>query len=225
MFLLQTIPVDILEELLKCLLPFGTKQNFCYRYFGLYLFGGDECWRSINNRERLDLISYNGEPGEWFAAVRGTGKLGANAVCSESVIVVTGGGGGNSSSGGGSSATVKRRRHSVASHPQIPNNSQSVFQIAMITTPTSTATTTTASTTALKTAKVATKSHQRTLSLPLAAVVVNQAQSSKRSVLRCMYFSSNDSSFIFPSFNISAKKLRSFLHVLFFLPFFNLKFL
>lgn len=73
-----------------------------------------------------------------------------------------------------SNTTANRRRHSVASHPH-PASSQS-NQITI-----TTATTTTTTTTIL--------SHQRTLSLPLAAAVVNQSQPSKRSVLRCMYFS------------------------------------
>ncbi|XP_076647170.1 insulin receptor substrate 1 chico isoform X2 [Halictus rubicundus] len=83
-------------------------------------------------------------------------------------------------------ATTTRRRHSVASHPHSLNNFQSIHV-----TTTSTTTTTTTSITITTTATVttttttATISHQRTLSLPLAAVIINQMQSSKRSVLRC----------------------------------------
>ncbi|XP_066589387.1 insulin receptor substrate 1-like isoform X2 [Prorops nasuta] len=77
-------------------------------------------------------------------------------------------------------ATATRRRHSVASHPHSVNNSQS----AHVTT-TSTTTTTTITATATTTTTTATISHQRTLSLPLAAVIINQNQTSKRSVLRC----------------------------------------
>ncbi|XP_053983115.1 insulin receptor substrate 1 isoform X1 [Hylaeus volcanicus] len=80
-------------------------------------------------------------------------------------------------------ATTTRRRHSVASHPHSANNSQSVN----VTTTTTTSTTITITTTATVTitTTTATISHQRTLSLPLAAVIINQMQSSKRSVLRC----------------------------------------
>ncbi|XP_043524973.1 insulin receptor substrate 1 isoform X2 [Frieseomelitta varia] len=82
-------------------------------------------------------------------------------------------------------ATTTRRRHSVASHPQSVNNSQSVH-VTTITTTTTTTTTITITTTATvtTTTTTATISHQRTLSLPLAAII-NQIQSSKRSVLRC----------------------------------------
>ncbi|XP_031836369.1 insulin receptor substrate 1 chico isoform X3 [Nomia melanderi] len=83
-------------------------------------------------------------------------------------------------------ATTTRRRHSVASHPHSLNNSQSIH----VTTTTTTTTTTTSITitttaTVTTTTTTATISHQRTLSLPLAAVIINQMQSSKRSVLRC----------------------------------------
>ncbi|KAL0126986.1 hypothetical protein PUN28_005372 [Cardiocondyla obscurior] len=96
------------------------------------------------------------------------------------------------------SAGTARRRHSVASHPHSVNNSQSVhvttttnatMTTTTVTTTTITATTTTITTTitATVTATIttATISHQRTLSLPLAAVIINQTQPSKRSVLRC----------------------------------------
>ncbi|XP_017795759.1 PREDICTED: insulin receptor substrate 1 [Habropoda laboriosa] len=83
-------------------------------------------------------------------------------------------------------ATTTRRRHSVASHPHSVNNSQSIH-VTTTTTTTSTTTTITITTTATvtTTTTTATISHQRTLSLPLAAVIINQMQSSKRSVLRC----------------------------------------
>ncbi|XP_076679106.1 insulin receptor substrate 1 chico isoform X3 [Andrena cerasifolii] len=83
-------------------------------------------------------------------------------------------------------ATTTRRRHSIASHPHSVNNSQSVH-VTTSTTTTATTTTITITTTATVTATTttATISHQRTLSLPLAAVIINQMQSSKRSVLRC----------------------------------------
>ncbi|XP_076168627.1 insulin receptor substrate 1 chico isoform X2 [Ptiloglossa arizonensis] len=84
-------------------------------------------------------------------------------------------------------ATTTRRRHSVASHPHSVNNSQSVHVTTTSTTTTTTSTTITITTTATvtTTTTTATISHQRTLSLPLAAVIINQMQSSKRSVLRC----------------------------------------
>ncbi|XP_076240891.1 insulin receptor substrate 1 chico isoform X2 [Calliopsis andreniformis] len=83
-------------------------------------------------------------------------------------------------------ATTTRRRHSIASHPHSVNNSQSVH-VTTSTTTTTTTTTITITTTATvtTTTTTATISHQRTLSLPLAAVIINQMQSSKRSVLRC----------------------------------------
>ncbi|XP_012234673.1 insulin receptor substrate 1 isoform X2 [Linepithema humile] len=104
-----------------------------------------------------------------------------------------------------SAAGTARRRHSVASHPHSVNNSQSAHvttatnatmtATTTVTTTTITATTTTitttitaivtATTTATTTTTTATISHQRTLSLPLAAVIINQTQPSKRSVLRC----------------------------------------
>lgn len=108
-----------------------------------------------------------------FAAAAGTRSLGSYAM---------------------SSSTANRRRHSVASQPITAINSQSV-NVTTTTTPTLSSTigvlttsnnnnTTTTSTTMI----ITPKSHQRTLSLPLAAVAINQTQSSKRSVLRCMYF-------------------------------------
>ncbi|XP_050458620.1 insulin receptor substrate 1-B isoform X1 [Cataglyphis hispanica] len=101
----------------------------------------------------------------------------------------------NANSGG-----TARRRHSVASHPHSVNNSQSAHvttaattnAITTVTTTTITATTTTITTTTINTTititattTTATISHQRTLSLPLAAVIISQTQPSKRSVLRC----------------------------------------
>ncbi|XP_012531442.1 insulin receptor substrate 1 isoform X1 [Monomorium pharaonis] len=100
------------------------------------------------------------------------------------------------------SAGTARRRHSVASHPHSVNNSQSVHvttatNATMTTTTTVTTTTITATTTTITTTITATVtatitttttttiSHQRTLSLPLAAVIINQTQPSKRPVLRC----------------------------------------
>ncbi|XP_017877175.1 insulin receptor substrate 1-B isoform X1 [Ceratina calcarata] len=91
-------------------------------------------------------------------------------------------------------ATTTRRRHSVASHPHSVNNSQTVHNVTTTISTSTTATTTTTSTTitvtttatvTTTTTTTATISHQRTLSLPLAAVLINQIQSSKRSVLRC----------------------------------------
>ncbi|KAJ8687318.1 hypothetical protein QAD02_023112 [Eretmocerus hayati] len=74
-----------------------------------------------------------------------------------------------------STVTANRRRHSVASHPvSSVNNNKSQFNHASASSSSTTSTTSTA-----------TISHQRTLSLPLAAVAINQTQSSKRSVLRC----------------------------------------
>ncbi|XP_043685810.1 insulin receptor substrate 1 isoform X1 [Vespula pensylvanica] len=81
-------------------------------------------------------------------------------------------------------ATATRRRHSVASHPHSVNNSQSAHVTTSTTTTTTTITITTTAT-ATTTTTTAIISHQRTLSLPLAAVIINQTQSSKRSVLRC----------------------------------------
>nr|XP_033328229.1 insulin receptor substrate 1 isoform X2 [Megalopta genalis] len=83
-------------------------------------------------------------------------------------------------------ATTTRRRHSVASHPNFLNNPQSIH-VTTTTTTTTTTTSITVTTTATvtTTTTTATISHQRTLSLPLAAVIINQMQSSKRSVLRC----------------------------------------
>ncbi|XP_072765623.1 uncharacterized protein Chico isoform X2 [Anoplolepis gracilipes] len=105
----------------------------------------------------------------------------------------------NAKSGG-----TARRRHSIASHPHSVNNSQSVHvttaattnaTTTTVTTTTITATTTTITTTTINTTTTitatitttttATISHQRTLSLPLAAVIISQTQPSKRSVLRC----------------------------------------
>ncbi|CAL7950186.1 unnamed protein product [Xylocopa violacea] len=83
-------------------------------------------------------------------------------------------------------ATTTRRRHSVASHPHSVNNSQSVHVTTTSTTTTTTTTITiTTTATVTTTTTTATISHQRTLSLPLAAVLINQIQPSKRSVLRC----------------------------------------
>ncbi|KAG7189001.1 hypothetical protein KM043_008595 [Ampulex compressa] len=82
-------------------------------------------------------------------------------------------------------ATTARRRHSVASHPHSANNSQSAHVTTTSTTTTTTTITITTTATATTTTTTATISHQRTLSLPLAAVIINQTQSSKRSVLRC----------------------------------------
>ncbi|XP_029162675.1 insulin receptor substrate 1 isoform X1 [Nylanderia fulva] len=118
---------------------------------------------------------------------------------------------GNATTTNANSGTA-RRRHSVASHPHSVNNSQSAHvttttaattnaptvtttaittatttTITTITTTTITTTTTTTTTT-ITTATItttATISHQRTLSLPLAAVIIGQTQPSKRSVLRC----------------------------------------
>ncbi|KZC12692.1 Insulin receptor substrate 1-B [Dufourea novaeangliae] len=105
----------------------------------------------------------------WFAAVAGTGA-GTAGIASTNT----------------NCATTTRRRHSVASHPHSVNNSQSIHVTTSATT-TATTTTITITTTATvtTTTTTATISHQRTLSLPLAAVIINQMQSSKRSVLRC----------------------------------------
>lgn len=125
--------------------------------------------------------------GVWFAAVAGTGAWTTGIATTNA-----------------NSAGTARRRHSVASHPHSVNNSQSVhattatnasMTTTTVTTTTITATTTTITTTitatvtaTITTTTTATVSHQRTLSLPLAAVIINQTQPSKRSVLRCMYF-------------------------------------
>ncbi|XP_076634922.1 insulin receptor substrate 1 chico isoform X2 [Colletes latitarsis] len=105
------------------------------------------------------------------------------------VVVVAGTGAGTAgiASTNTNCATTTRRRHSVASHPHSVNNSQSVHVTTTSTTTTTTSTTITITTTATvtTTTTTATISHQRTLSLPLAAVIINQMQSSKRSVLRC----------------------------------------
>ncbi|KAL2717120.1 insulin receptor substrate 1 isoform X1 [Vespula squamosa] len=103
----------------------------------------------------------------WFAAVAGTGA-GTAGIASINV----------------NCATATRRRHSVASHPHSVNNSQSAHVTTSTTTTTTTITITTTAT-ATTTTTTAIISHQRTLSLPLAAVIINQTQSSKRSVLRC----------------------------------------
>lgn len=105
----------------------------------------------------------------WFAVVAGTGA-GTAGIASTNT----------------NCATTTRRRHSVASHPHSVNNSQSVHVTTTTTTTTTTITITTTAT-VTTTTTTATISHQRTLSLPLAAII-NQMQSSKRSVLRCMYF-------------------------------------
>lgn len=108
----------------------------------------------------------------WFAAVAGTGA-GTAGIASTNT----------------NCATTTRRRHSVATHPHSVNNSQSVHVTTTSTTTTTTTTITiTTAATVTTTTTTATISHQRTLSLPLAAVFINQMQSSKRSVLRCMYF-------------------------------------
>jgi len=129
--------------------------------------------------------------GVWFAAVAGTGAWTTGIATTNA-----------------NSAGTARRRHSVASHPHSVNNSQSVHNVTTatnatmttttVTTTTITATTTTITTTitatvtaTITTTTTATISHQRTLSLPLAAVIINQTQPSKRSVLRCMYFVSS----------------------------------
>lgn len=125
--------------------------------------------------------------GVWFAAVAGTGAWTAGIATTNA-----------------NCAGTARRRHSVASHPHSVNNSQSAHvttatntSTTMITTTATTTITTTTTTmtititatvSATTTTTTATISHQRTLSLPLAAVIINQTQSSKRSVLRCMYF-------------------------------------
>lgn len=125
--------------------------------------------------------------GVWFAAVAGTGAWTTGIATTNA-----------------NSAGTARRRHSVASHPHSVNNSQPVhvttatnatMTTTTVTTTTITATTTTITTTitatvtaTITTTTTATISHQRTLSLPLAAVIINQTQPSKRSVLRCMYF-------------------------------------
>lgn len=107
----------------------------------------------------------------WFAVVAGTGAGTAGIASTNN-----------------NCATTTRRRHSVASHPHSVNNSQSVHVTTSTTTTTITTTITiTTTATVTTTTTTATISHQRTLSLPLAAII-NQMQSSKRSVLRCMYF-------------------------------------
>ncbi|XP_029048601.1 insulin receptor substrate 1 isoform X2 [Osmia bicornis bicornis] len=102
------------------------------------------------------------------------------------VVAGTGAGTAGNASTNTNCATTTRRRHSVASHPHSVNNSQSVH-VTTSTTTTTTTTTITITTTATVTTTTATAtiSHQRTLSLPLAAVIINQMQSSKRSVLCC----------------------------------------
>lgn len=108
----------------------------------------------------------------WFAVVAGTGAGGTAGIASTNT----------------NCATTARRRHSVASQPHSINNSQSVHVITTSTTTTTTTTITiTMTATVTTTTTTATISHQRTLSLPLAAII-NQMQSSKKSVLRCMYF-------------------------------------
>ncbi|XP_076388915.1 insulin receptor substrate 1 chico isoform X3 [Megachile rotundata] len=104
-----------------------------------------------------------------------------------SVMVVAGTGAGTAgiASTNTNCATTTRRRHSVASHPHSVNNSQSVHVTTSTTTTTTTTITITTTATVTTTTTTATISHQRTLSLPLAAVIINQMQSSKRSVLRC----------------------------------------
>ncbi|KAG8035583.1 hypothetical protein G9C98_001011 [Cotesia typhae] len=81
----------------------------------------------------------------------------------------------------GGSAT--KRRHSLATQSICTNKSQPIITdvASPISSPTSTTTCT--SSTTINTNST-TKSHQRTLSLPLAAVI-NQTQASKRPVLRC----------------------------------------
>lgn len=79
-----------------------------------------------------------------------------------------------------STGIMNRRRHSVASHP-IPSINNNISQFNHVNA--------TSSSSATSTTSTATISHQRTLSLPLAASAINQTQSSKRSMLRCMYFS------------------------------------
>ncbi|XP_033185947.1 insulin receptor substrate 1 chico isoform X1 [Bombus vancouverensis nearcticus] len=101
------------------------------------------------------------------------------------VVAGTGAGTAGIASTNNNCATTTRRRHSVASHPHSVNNSQSVHVTTSTTTTTITTTITiTTTATVTTTTTTATISHQRTLSLPLAAII-NQMQSSKRSVLRC----------------------------------------
>lgn len=87
-----------------------------------------------------------------------------------------------------------KRRHSVASHPHSASNplsnttSSSSTTTSSTTCNTKTSTSTSTTNTPIATTTIATISHQRTLSLPLAAAAINQTQPSKRSVKRCMYF-------------------------------------